>query len=135
MATQNNEKILVYVGTYTRADSGGVYVYRLDRSSGALEFISSAPGAENPSFLAIHPRQRYLYAVSEVGEFAGKAGGAVCAFSIDPETGGLTYLNHRSSHGTSPCHLSVDLTGSFVLVANYGSGSVAVLPGDRSLRL
>ena len=79
---------------------------------------------ENPSFLAIHPEKRYLYAVNEVGEFAGQSSGAVSAFSIDSETGALTFLNQQPSGGGAPCHLSVDATGKFVLTANYGGGSV-----------
>jgi len=127
MTNQNNE-ILVYIGTYTHGESEGIYVYRMDKSSGALEFSSKATGVENPSFLAIGPQQRYLYAVNEIGQFAGKPSGAVSAFSIDPETWELTFLNQQSSHGTAPCHLCVDKTGQFVLVANYGGGSVCVLP-------
>jgi 6-phosphogluconolactonase len=126
MAKQNG--IFVYIGTYTRGRSEGIYVYRMEESSGRLEFASVAKGMDNPSFLAIHPQERYLYAVNEVGGRAGKPSGAVSAFSIDPETGELTYLNQQSSHGTGPCHLSVDQTGQFALVANYGSGSVSVLP-------
>ncbi len=128
MTKQNNEEILVYIGTYTSGKSEGIYVYRMDKSSGTLEFSSKATGVDNPSFLAIHPQQRYLYAVNEIGEFAGKPSGAVSAFSIEEKTGELTYLNQQPSHGTSPCHLSVDKTGQFVLVANYGGGSVCVLP-------
>ena len=63
-----------------------------------------------------------------MAEFFGKPGGGVSAFFIAPETGALTLLNQRPSHGTSPCHVSVDNTGKFVLVANYGSGSVSVYP-------
>ena len=126
--TKKNEEILVYIGTYTGGKSEGIYVYRMNPSSGALEFSSKATGVDNPSFLDIHPQKNYLYAVNEIGEFAGKPSGAVSAFSIDPQTGALTYLNQQASHGTGPCHLSVDKTGKFVLVANYGGGSVAVLP-------
>ena len=127
MTKQNSQEVRVYVGTYTSGESEGIYLYRM-AASGALEFVSVAEWVNNPSFLAIDPKQRYLYAVSEVGQFADKPGGAVCAFSIDPETGELTSLNQQASHGTSPCYLSVDRTGKCVLVANYGSGSVAVLP-------
>ncbi len=125
---QNNEDTLVYVGTYTHGESEGIYVYRIDLFSGAMELVSKATGVDNPSFLAIHPQQRYLYAVNEIGEFAGKPSGAVSAFSIEEKTGELTYLNQQPSHGTGPCYLSVDKTGQFVLVANYGGGSVSVLP-------
>ncbi len=100
----------------------------MEISSGALEFASVAKGVENPSFLDIHPQRRYLYAVNEVGEFAGESSGAVSAFSIDENTGELTFLNQQPSGGAAPCHLSIDQTGQFVLVANYGGGSVASLP-------
>jgi len=136
MTKQNNKEMLVYIGTYTQGKSEGIYVYRMEKSTGALSFFSKATGVDNPSFLGIHPfaslkgrpQQRYLYAVNEVGEFAGKPSGAVSAFEIDSNTGELTYLNQQPSHGTGPCHLSVDMTGKFVLVANYGGGSVCVLP-------
>jgi 6-phosphogluconolactonase len=128
MTKRNDGDMLVYVGTHTRGKSEGIYVYRMGKSTGAMEFASVTGGVENPSFLAIHPQKRHLYAVSEVGNVAGKPGGGASAFSIDPETGGLTYLNQQSSKGAGSCHLSVDQTGRFVLVANYGSGSVAVLP-------
>jgi len=122
------EEILVYVGTYTRRGSEGVYAYRLDLSTGSLEHISTAPKVENPSFLAIHPQRRYLYAVNEMGEFAGRPSGGVSAFAIDPDAGSLSLLNQQPSEGNGPCHLSVDATGKYVLVANYGGGSVAILP-------
>ena len=129
------KEILIYVGTYTRGKSKGIYVYRLDPGSGALEYASKATGLNNPSFLAIDPEQRYLYAVNEIGESAGRPSGAVSAFSIDPGTGELTFLNQESSQGTGPCHLSVDKTGRFVLVTNYASGSVSVLPIQSDGRL
>lgn len=128
MTQQNNGEIRVYIGTYTKGRSEGIYVYRMDESSGALEFISETEGGDNPAFLAIDPQQRYLYAVNEVGTFADKPGGAVSAFSIDPKTGELTYLNQQPTHGAGPCYLSVDQTSRFVLVANYSGGSVSVLP-------
>jgi 6-phosphogluconolactonase len=127
-AHDNSSEILVYVGTYTRTTSEGIYVYRLDSSSGALVFSSKVSGHEEPSFLAIAPGQRYLYAVNETSDYQGESSGAVSAFSIAPETGELTFLNKQSSRGAAPCHLSVDATGRYVLAANYSGGSVAMLP-------
>ena len=121
------EKVLAYVGTYTRGERGGIYAYRMDPFSGALEFASKATGADNSSFLAVDPQQRCLYAVNEAKEFSGKPTGAVSAFSIDPDTGKLTFLNKKPSHGADPCHLNVDKTGRYVLVANYSGGSLCVL--------
>ena len=128
MAKQGQEDMRVYVGTYTDGDSEGIYVYRLDGSSGALAYESKATGVENPSFLAIGPQGRFLYAVNEIEEFNGGPAGSVSAFSIEAHTGGLTFLNRRSTGGPGPCHLSIDRTGACVLAANYGGGSVSMLP-------
>jgi 6-phosphogluconolactonase len=118
----------VYIGTYTGPKSKGIYVSRLDLASGTLSAPVLAAETASPSFLAIHPNQRFLYAANEVSDFAGRKSGAVGAFSLDPQTGKLTLLNQQSSVGDGPCHLVVDKTGKNVLVANYGGGSVAVLP-------
>ena len=79
--------MLVYIGTYTQGESEGIYVYRLNTSSGALEYVSVATGIENPSFLDLHPHKPYLYAINEISESDGKSGGAITAFSIDEGTG------------------------------------------------
>jgi 6-phosphogluconolactonase len=129
------DKFYVYVGTYADPSSQGIYIYELDLASGALTPVGGISNISNPSFLAIHPNRRFLYAVNEVESFGGERSGAVSAFSIQPETGQLTFLNQQSSHGTGPCHLIVDSQGKNVLVANYGSGSVAVLPVAADGRL
>ncbi len=122
------EKVLVYVGTYTFRGSEGIYVYHLNPSNGALKPVSKVTGIANPSFLAIDPQQKFLYAVNETADYEGKPQGAVTALSIDSETGELSFLNTKPSLGMHPCHVCVDKTGKFVIVANYSSGSVAVLP-------
>ncbi len=76
----------------------------------------------NPSFLAIHPNGKYLYAVNETSM------GSVTGFSIDPQTAKLTELNHVPSGGADPCHLVVDASGHAVIVANYTGGSVSSFP-------
>lgn len=121
-------KLRVYVGTYTGPKSKGIYVGELDLASGALTIKGVAVETANPSFLAIHPSQKFLYAVGEIDNFDKKKTGAVSAFAIDPKTGDLTLLNQKASEGTGPCHLIVDKEGKNVLVANYGGGSVACLP-------
>ena len=135
MSKRKSEEIRVYIGTYTHGESEGIYVYRLDLSSGTLEFESKATGVDSPTFLALHPEHRYLYAVNAVREVDGKPNGRVSAFRINPDTGELTFLNHQLSGGPGPCHLSVDSAGRYVLVANYAGGSVAMLPiqADGSL--
>jgi 6-phosphogluconolactonase len=122
------DEMWLYVGTYTDKGAKGIYIYCLDQATGGLKAAGLVTGVRNPSFLAIGPQQRCLYAVQETAEFEGQPGGGVSAFAIDRATGALTRLNSQRSHGVAPCHLTVDRTGQYVLVANYGSGSVSVLP-------
>jgi len=130
------EEMRVYFGTYTGAKSQGIYVSRFDTETGALSDPELAAAIPSPSFLAIHPSGKFIYAANEVGEFRGQKSGSVTAFAVDPNTGALAKLNEQSSHGAGPCHLVVDKTGHWVLVANYGAGTVATLPiaEDGSLR-
>jgi 6-phosphogluconolactonase len=133
------QRALVFIGTYTepiRFGTGkilegkgeGIYVYRLDLSSGEMEQWGLAEGVPNPSYLAFDPSRRFLYAVNELKEFEGRPSGAVSAFSVDASSGELRFLNRKPTHGTDPCHLTVHKTGRYVLVANFMSGSVCVLP-------
>jgi 6-phosphogluconolactonase len=120
---------LLYVGTYNEGDRDeGIYLIRMDQRSGHLRQVGSMKAGANPSFLAVHPNGRVLYAVNEVTEYNGKATGAVSAFAIARDTGALTRLNEQPSEGGAPCYVSVDRGGRVVLVANYVGGSVAVLP-------
>lgn len=119
---------LLYVGTYTRTTSGGIYVYRMDNSTGALERVAVTGGIENPSFVALNPGSTHLYAVAEINEHGGQSSGAVFSYAISPDSGELTHLNQQPTGGPGPCHLTVDATGSHVIVANYQGGSVCVLP-------
>lgn len=111
-----------YIGTYTKDKSKGIYVYRFQAGDGKLTPLGLAAETPSPSFLAVHPSRRFLYAVNE------ERGGAVSAFAVDFRTGKLTFLNTVSSRGGGPCYVAVDKSGKNVLVANYGGGSVAVLP-------
>jgi len=119
---------LVYVGTYTRGASKGIYAYRFNAATGEIAELGLAAETPNPSFLALHPNGKFVYAVSEVAETDGKKGGAVSAFAIDRATGRLNFLNRVSSGGAGPCHVNVDKSGRALLVANYGGGSVGALP-------
>lgn len=121
----------VYFGTYTQnSPSQGIYRSVLDLESGKLSEPSLVAETPNPSFLVIHPNQRFLYCVSEAGP-----SGVVRAFAVERQTGALSLLNERPSGGAGPCHVSMDQTGRVLLVANYGSGSAAVLPVGADGRL
>lgn len=126
--SKSAESYIMYVGTYTGPESKGIYAFRYDPASGKPTSLELAGESVNPSFLAVDPQQRFLYAVNEVGDYKGEKTGGVSAFAIDQKTGKLTFLNEVASRGAGPCHISLDKTGKYVLVANYDSGSVAAFP-------
>lgn len=134
LAVEKPRDLTLYVGTYTSGKSEGIYTYRMNLGTGELKRVA-ATTAVNPSFLTIHESKRYLYAVNEVTEFAGQSSGAVSAYSIDSATDKLQFLNQQASMGADPCHILVDQSGRFVLVANYTGGSVSVFPLRRDGRL
>jgi len=128
------KNLAVYVGTYTKSKSRGIYSLRMDLATGSLTPPELAAEAKNPSFLAVHPTGRFLYAVAENWGTGGAEVGSIAAYAISPE-GRLSPLNRQPSGGRGPCHLTVDREGRNVLVANYGSGQVAVLPVGADGRL
>lgn len=127
-ARTNASDPTMYVGTYTRGASKGIYAYHFDSSMGKTTPIGLVAETENPSFLAIHPNRRFLYAANEISMYQGQPAGSVSAFAIDPATHALKLLNRVSSRGSGPCHVAVDKTGKWLFVANYNSGSVAAFP-------
>jgi 6-phosphogluconolactonase len=124
--------MLVYFGTYTNTQkSKGIYMSRLDTATGMLSPAELAVETVDPSFLTVDPTGRFLYSVNEINTYRNQQTGAASAFAIDRKSGLLKPLNDQSSEGTSPAHLSIDREGKNVLVANYGGGSVVVLPVAR----
>src|SRR5215471_5370005 len=124
----SSHRFLAYIGTYTNTDSKGIYTFRFDADDGHLTLVGLAAETVNPSFLALSPNNKFLYAVNEVDSFNGKPNnGGISSFSIDSSTGKLRLLNQQSTGGGSPCHLMVDATASRVLIANYNGGSVSAL--------
>lgn len=121
-------KYLLFVGTYTEKDSKGIYAYRFDAASSELTSVGVAAETVNPSFLAIDPTDRFLYAVNEVQTYKGASTGAVSAFTIDRKSGKLSLLNQVASQGADPCYIAFDKTGKYALVANYTGGTVAAFP-------
>ncbi|MCX5661044.1 MAG: lactonase family protein [Planctomycetota bacterium] len=118
----------VFISSSAPGNAPAIAVFELDRATGALTSRGSASAAKNPSYLAASPNGRFLYCVCEPAQPSASKHGAVAGFAIDPATFALTPFNEQPSHGSGPCHLSVDATGRTLLVANYGSGSVASYP-------
>jgi len=120
---------IAYIGTYTTGVSKGIYAYGYQPETGDMKPMGLAAETLSPSFLAMHPNGRVMYAVNESQTYKGLANsGGVSAFTIDSATARLTLLNTVATHGADPCHLVVDHTGRWLLVANYSGGSIAVFP-------
>ena len=120
---------IAYAGTYTRPNkSKGIYAWRFHPVNGKVTAIGLVGETASPSFLAVHPNRKFLYAVNEVSNFEGKQAGSVSAFAMDTTTGRLKLLNTVSSRGDGPCHLALDPSGKWLFAANYGGGSVAEYP-------
>ena len=135
-AAAGSGEYFVYIGTYTRNQSKGIYGFRFQPSSGKVTSLGLVAETPNPSWLAVHPSLKYLYAANE-GEFKPEPGkpSNVTAFAIDRKTGQLTMLNRASAGGMGPCHMSMDKAGKWLMLANYGSGSVEVLRVQSDGRL
>jgi len=123
------KEVPVYVGTYTSGESKGIYLLSFDSDSGELKKVGVAAEVANPSFLAMHPKGKFVYAANETET------GELSAFKINKKTGMLEFINEAPSGGAHPCHLVVDSTGKNLLTANYTGGSVSVtkIKADGSL--
>lgn len=133
-ATSSGEQH-VFFGTYTKGKSKGIYRARFDTQTGKLDAPQLAAEANDPSFLAVHPNGRVLYAIDERSDPAKTPAKGVAAYAIERGTGRLTLLNEQSVGGPGPCHIVVDTTGNCVLVANYVGGSVAAIALESDGRL
>ncbi|MDZ7605677.1 MAG: lactonase family protein [Cyclobacteriaceae bacterium] len=129
-----SDKYYLYVGAYTETEEEGIAIFLFDVLSGDLEYISTVKGIKNPSYLAIHPKRKLLLAVNEVSDGENKSG-VVSSFSINPLDGSLRLINFESSLGAGPCYVSIDHGGDFAVVANYGGGTVALLPIESTGKL
>jgi 6-phosphogluconolactonase len=133
---QDSIKIM-YVGTYTEKEdfvdgkATGIYVYELNTNTGKLTYVSSSPHTVNPSFLVADNTNKIIYAVNETGS-KDKPGGSISSFRLSDDGRQMDFINTVSSQGNYPCYVSLDKSGKWVMCANYGSGTVAVLPVQDS---
>lgn len=128
-STLHADEHRLYIGTYTRGDSSsdGIYTTTFDTATGILANPVLATKADNPSFLAVHPKRPLLFACIETNDYEGKPTGAIAAYRREP-SGLLTLINQQPTRGGAPCHCNIDGSGKFVLVANYLGGNAAVFP-------
>lgn len=127
---KKSEECYLLVGTYTSGKSEGVYVYNFNSTTGDFKQVSVAKNISNPSYLAVSPDEKYVYAVNEDADKA-KGGGAVTAFSFNKQDGTLKELNSQPSGGDHPCYVATDKNGKWVTVGNYTSGTVSVFPINK----
>ncbi len=124
-----------YLGTYSspqgpegsKGHGTGIVLCDLEPGTGELSQRQIFANPNNPAWLALDPKHRFLYSANETNNYNGESSGSVSAYAIDAPSGGLTALNTVSSHGAGPAHLSVHPSGKFVFVANYAGGTIAVL--------
>jgi 6-phosphogluconolactonase len=137
-ATENSSppgSSIAYVGGYTDKEGKGIYAFRFNARTGELIPLGLAVETPYPSFLVLHPTGKYLYAVGFTGPLTGPRIGLVSAFAVDPVSSRLTLINEQSSGGGGPVRITIDQAGTHVFVANYGTGSVCVLPVEADGRL
>lgn len=123
-AVQAQTRYLI-TGTYDSDKSKGIYVYRFDETTGAASLVSQTE-ASNPSYLAISPDQRFVYAVHENAN--NNNGGEISAYAFNKTNGQLKFLNKQLTGGDHPCYVEIDKTGKWVFAGNYSSGNFSVLP-------
>lgn len=124
----------LYVGAYSQGDEEGIYVYKFDATQGDLNYLSTAKGVANPSYLAIHPKRNLLIAANEIEEYNGEKTGSISSFAINPD-GSLNELSKVPSGGGAPCYVSIDKTASWVLISNYSGGNVTMFPIEKDGKL
>ena len=132
----DDDKLTLFVGTYTLKEGHvdgqgeGIYVYQMDKETGELSYVSTSEEIISPSYLTVHPNGKWVYAVNEFNggeeEFA-----AVTAMEFDPISAELSYVTQANTLGQYPCHVSLDNSGNFVMVANYVGGSLTLFPIDE----
>jgi 6-phosphogluconolactonase len=120
-------QVALYVSGYAHADQPGIHGCTFDEATGELAVRDSFAGIVNPSYVLVHPNGRWLYAVSETSQQQDGAPGAVWALRCTSEPWSMEPINHHVSGGDWPCHLEIDASGRWLLVSNYGSGTVSVL--------
>lgn len=128
-SSPKSEDYTLYVGTYTGEGSEGIYVLKFNTDDGTLVPVDTVSGVENPSYLALSPDSRFLYAVNEN---ADSLDASLSAFAVDTESGSLSFLNSRNSRGGAPCYIDIDAEGQSVFAGNYLGGSLAMFSIDNN---
>ncbi len=129
-----NETAYFYLGAYTTSlghaegKAGGITLWSVKTSTGTLKKIGGPWSITNSSHMCLGKDKKYLYSISEVSEYNGREDGYLSVFSVNPENKDITLLETKSSYGPGPAYVSIDRSGKFLLLANYGAGNIVVYP-------
>jgi 6-phosphogluconolactonase len=121
----NAQEYYLFVGTYTTGKSKGIYVFKFNAANGEASWVSNTDSCTNPSFLAVAPNGKHIYAVNETGR---DKPGRVSAFSFDKTSGKLGLINQQLSGGDDPCFITTDQSGKWAIVGNYSGGNLSAFP-------
>ncbi|MGB2129178.1 MAG: lactonase family protein [Flavicella sp.] len=121
----------LYVGSYTKTDSKGIYEFSFDSKTGILTNKKLSYDVENPTFLLAHPTEKVLYSISKLNKYQKQQSGAVTAFKIG-KNGAFIKMSEQTSNGKSPCHLAYDKNTKQLFVSNYQGGTLSIHPTDAS---
>lgn len=134
--TEDSTFEVLFVGTYTKKEGHvdgqgeGIYIYAMDKETGKLSYLNVSDPTISPSYLAVHPNGKQIYAVNE--HDGGDDGFAtVSAFRYIFDEHALKFINEESSLGQYPCHVSIDNSGKYVMASNYVGGSVVFYPIEK----
>lgn len=121
------QNFYLFIGTYSTKGSKGIYVYRFNAATGTAQWVSNTDSVVNPSYLAIAPNEKNVYAVNETH---GQNSGQISSFAFDRTTGKLSFINQQTTGGDDPCYVSVSKNNKWVAAANYSGGSAVIFAAN-----
>jgi len=128
----NGQTSRLYVGKYTGQNEKGLHIIDVDLANGTFKPVSEGDAGNNPSYLCISKKRSLIYAINEVGRVNGVRGGGLTTLKLDVKTGTTEKVKELAVPNGGPCFVSLSPAENFILMANYGGGSVAVVRLDAN---
>lgn len=126
------ESIRLVTGSYTKENEKGINVYDFNSSDGQLDLKESADAGSNPSYFCFSGNKELIYAINEVSTFKGEPGGGLTTLKYEGNFEKIEKVGEMPFPNGGPCFISISPDNRFLLIANYGGGSVAVIRLDDS---
>jgi 6-phosphogluconolactonase len=121
------QKTRLVTGSFSENGEKGINIFDFNPSGGTIELVSSFNSGPNPSYLCISEKNKLIYAINEVTEFNGIKGGGITTVRYENDFENLAKVGEMAVPNGGPCYISVSPDNKFLLIANYGGGSVAVV--------